>query len=152
MKIPLMLVREWMDDRKIDWCAFTAPNGEGVSIGIPSEYIVGLKKRYGSDLQLTCRFALEQLETLPASPTVLDGPAYARLEQAFKGWEFRIAATEETDGYASVEDAIRAVTERYNRLYGEGWQYFYTTTHSPEAVTGGVGGSRFLIHRQRPTQ
>jgi hypothetical protein len=141
-----------MDNRNIDWCAFTAPNGEEVSIGIPSEYFVGLKKHYGSDLQLACRLALEQLETWPASPTTLDGPAYARLEHAFKRWEFRIAAIEETDGYATVEDAIRAVTERYNRLYGEGWQYFYTTTHSPEAVTGGVGGSRFLFRRQRPKQ
>lgn len=141
----LMFAGSSMDERKVDWCSFITQDGEAVTIGLPSERFVEFRNRYGCDLELVCRLALEQLDQWPsAGPYQIEGKTYLKLETALKNSEFRKVDLVES-AVQSNEQAIEGLTRHLTRLHGDGWEYFYTECY---ALTGETDGSRYIFRRR----
>lgn len=146
----LMFIGSWMDEQKVDWCTFLNQGGKEVTIGLPSEYFVELRNRYGCDLQCVCRLALEEMPHWPTTgePFLIDGKIYLKVTAALKRWEFRTEALKESTA-PLVEHVIEALTRHLNRLHGESWEVFYTDRYAPNAHKGETEGSRFVFRRKK---
>lgn len=149
MSKSLIFLRSWMDERKVDWATFATTEGKEVTIGVPSELFVSLEKQYGCDLEMVCRLGLEALDEWPKAPTLVEGRAYARLEQAFKKWEFRIGAVEEDTSTATLEEAISTMRDHYNGRYGEGWEYFYLKERPHRFPSENLQGVKLVFRRRK---